>query len=68
MEGVFGRSIHEWTDSICTFYEEDGNSILASIFVFDASIANGLLKVMVYFGVIVLFCNAPNFVMQRFTV
>lgn len=26
---------------------------------FDASIANGLLKVMVYFGVIVLFCNAP---------
>ena len=53
--GLFGRSIHEWTDSICTFYEEDGNSILASIFVFDASIANGLLKVMVYFGVIVLF-------------
>ena len=26
---------------------------------FDAPIANGLLKVMVYFGVIVLFCNAP---------
>ena len=32
------------------FYEEDGNSILCFHFCFfDASIANGLLKVMVYF-------------------
>ena len=33
MEGfLVGQSMR--TDSICTFYEEDGNSILASIFVF----------------------------------
>ena len=32
--------------------------LLAFLF-FDASIANGLLKVIVYFGLIVLVCNAP---------
>lgn len=32
---------------------------LLSFLFFDASIANGLLKVLIYFGVIILFCNAP---------
>ena len=41
------------------FMKKTVTPFLLPFLFFDASIANGLLKVMVYFGVIVLFCNAP---------